>query len=108
MGSHSSTSSTETSPSTWRKSKLTRTALWRFVTRCEDIAASHGTPPKNPPPQVSGAFGLHGTRNATWPPVHSCDPAIGAYLRQHEREFCSRSLQSPGSRRPPEKDRRSV
>src|SRR5438876_5020083 len=45
MGSHSSRSSTETSPSIWRRSKLTRTAWWSFVTRCEDIAASPGTPP---------------------------------------------------------------
>src|SRR6266404_3225153 len=41
----SSRSSTETSPSIWRRSKPTRTAWWSFVTRCEDIAASHGTPP---------------------------------------------------------------
>src|SRR5439155_27382618 len=36
MGSHSSRSSTETSPSTWRRSKPTRAAWSSFVTRCED------------------------------------------------------------------------
>jgi dihydrofolate reductase len=39
----SSRSSTETSPSIWRTSKPTRAAWWSFVTRCEDIGASHGT-----------------------------------------------------------------
>src|SRR6266513_558509 len=47
MGSHSSRSSTETSPSIWRRSKPTRAAWWSFVTRCEDIAANHGTPPNS-------------------------------------------------------------
>src|SRR5512132_3564363 len=47
MGSHSSRSSTGTSLSIWRRSKPTRAAWWSFVTRCEDIAASHGTPPNN-------------------------------------------------------------
>src|SRR5687768_10952251 len=47
MGSHSSRSSTGTSLSIWRKSKRTRAAWWSFVTRCEDIAASHRTPPNN-------------------------------------------------------------
>src|SRR5262249_14177503 len=42
MGSPSSKSSTETSPSIWRRSKPTRAAWWSFVTRCEKIAASHG------------------------------------------------------------------
>src|SRR5438552_2624311 len=45
MGYRSSRGSTETSPSIWRRSKLTRTAWWSFVTKCVDIAASHGTPP---------------------------------------------------------------
>src|SRR5207244_12619625 len=35
----------ETSLSIWRRSKPTRAAWWSFVTRCEDIMASHGTPP---------------------------------------------------------------
>src|SRR4029077_12324006 len=43
MGSDSSRSSTETSLSIWRRSKPTRAARWSFVTRCEDIVASHGT-----------------------------------------------------------------
>src|SRR6266446_6612412 len=47
MGSHSSRSSTETSLSIWRRSKPTRAAWWSFVTSCEDIVASHGTPPPN-------------------------------------------------------------
>src|SRR5215831_15098613 len=47
MGSHSSRSSTETSPSIWRTSKPTGAAWWSFVTRCEDVVGSHGTPPNN-------------------------------------------------------------
>jgi dihydrofolate reductase len=43
----SSSSSTETSRSIWRRSKPTRAAWWSFVTRCEGIVASHGTPPPN-------------------------------------------------------------
>src|SRR6476646_8665799 len=45
MGSHSSRSSTETSPSIWRRSRPTRTAWWSFVTRC-DVAAGDAKPPQ--------------------------------------------------------------
>src|SRR6185295_10327323 len=47
MGSHSSRSSTETSPSIWQRSKPIRAVWWSFGTRCEDIAVSHGKPPDN-------------------------------------------------------------
>src|SRR5579885_3614581 len=47
MGSPSSTNSTETSRSIWRRSKPTRAASWSFVTRCEDLVASHGMPLNN-------------------------------------------------------------
>src|SRR5205823_2872810 len=85
MGSRSSRSSTETSPSIWRRSKPTRAAWWSFVTRCKDIAVGRGTPPnkllkltggRHPgfpgfnviaggPGRVAGAFGQSGgTRRA--------------------------------------------
>src|SRR5579884_2391979 len=47
MGSPSSRSSTETSRYIWRRSKPTRAAWWSFVTRCEDIVASHAMPLNN-------------------------------------------------------------
>src|SRR5436305_9411656 len=56
MGYPSSRGSTETSPSIWRRSKLTRAAWWSFVTKCEDILASHGTPPN----RFTQPFGVGG------------------------------------------------
>src|SRR5262249_19758789 len=46
MGSRSSRSSTETSPSTCPRSKPTRTAWSSFVTRCEGLVARQEVPEK--------------------------------------------------------------
>src|SRR2546428_105295 len=74
MGSHSSRSSTDTSPSIWRRSKPTTTGWWSFVTKCGDIAASHGTP-RNKPLQSDS----RGVRPLLTPrPSHGDHPSPGS------------------------------
>src|SRR5947209_16405300 len=59
MGSHSSISSTETSPSTWRRSKPTRAAWSSFVTRCDGrLRRPRGEAPKRSTDYRSGGAGM--------------------------------------------------
>src|SRR5260221_3284605 len=82
MGSHSSRSSIETSSSTWRRSRPTRAAWWSFVTRCEDTAANHGTPPNSGVSMnrgthaIKGAAGKGGRSAATKSKLGAAKPAL--------------------------------
>src|SRR4051812_21975395 len=92
MGSHSSRSSTETSPSIWRRSKPIRAVWWSFVTRCENIAVSRGTPPNNTP-----AGETMSTREATDLPIESIriGPGDPRYLAVVDKRFNKRFRASP-------------